>query len=110
MASATSRLDLGDIDGLSETMHVCAFGYPFGTYLASKEENTPVSASMSAASPRSANRRNIWMRSSWTLSFNRGNSGGPVLDTEGRVVGIVKSGIRGAGVNFAIPVNELKVC
>jgi len=39
-----------------------------------------------------------------------GNSGGPVLDPEGRVLGIVtlKSAVK-ANLGFAIPVNELKV-
>jgi S1-C subfamily serine protease len=38
---------------------------------------------------------------------NPGNSGGPVLDDAGRVVGVTASGIRGSGVNFAIPVDHV---
>src|SRR5207302_2023217 len=40
-------------------------------------------------------------------SLNPGNSGGPVLDEKGRVVAVVRAGIRGAAVNFAQPVNNL---
>ena len=36
-----------------------------------------------------------------------GNSGGPVLDRMGRVLGVVSSGIRGAAINFAIPVSHV---
>jgi S1-C subfamily serine protease len=45
-------------------------------------------------------------------AINRGNSGGPLLDADGRVVGI-NSQIRsssgsGSGVGFAVPVNTIK--
>lgn len=41
-------------------------------------------------------------------NVNPGNSGGPVLDTRGRVVGILSMGVPGAvGLGFALPVNYL---
>ncbi|MFL6074198.1 MAG: S1C family serine protease [Mycobacteriales bacterium] len=40
--------------------------------------------------------------------ITHGNSGGPLVDDEGRVVGVNSSGIENAsGLNFAIPVNEI---
>jgi hypothetical protein len=39
---------------------------------------------------------------------NPGNSGGPVMDSEGRVIGLVESGVPGAGLNFVTPVARLK--
>ena len=43
-------------------------------------------------------------------AVNHGNSGGPLLNSKGQVVGIVQSKLRAAseGVNFAIPVNYLR--
>jgi hypothetical protein len=41
-------------------------------------------------------------------SLNPGNSGGPVLDADGRVIGIVYAKIRGTAVNFAVPVSRLQ--
>lgn len=45
-------------------------------------------------------------------AINPGNSGGPLLDLEGRVIGITSGLISGmgesVGVNFAIPVNTAK--
>ena len=34
--------------------------------------------------------------------LNPGNSGGPVIDDSGAIIGIVQSGVLGAGVNFAL--------
>src|SRR6185369_12168457 len=40
------------------------------------------------------------------VAVNPGNSGGPLVDNKGRVVGVVFAGIRDfQGVNFAIPVS-----
>ena len=35
--------------------------------------------------------------------MNPGNSGGPVVDADGHVVGVAVSVIRGTAINFAIP-------
>ncbi len=42
-------------------------------------------------------------------ALNPGNSGGPILNLRGDVVGIAVAGLRGAaGINFAVPINSLK--
>ena len=44
-----------------------------------------------------------------TATLNPGNSGGPLVDQEGYVVGVVRMQVRGAsGLGFAIPVNSVK--
>jgi S1-C subfamily serine protease len=40
-------------------------------------------------------------------AINPGNSGGPLLDENGRVIGVMAQG-RGDGIAFAVPVNRLK--
>lgn len=41
-------------------------------------------------------------------SLNPGNSGGPIIDAKGDVIGIVMEGIPGSGINVAIPVARLR--
>jgi S1-C subfamily serine protease len=39
---------------------------------------------------------------------NPGNSGGPALDGQGHVIGVLVSGILGSGLSFAVPI--ARVC
>ena len=48
-----------------------------------------------------------WSRIQLDAATNPGNSGGPLVDKEGKVIGIINSGIPGANVNFAIPTTKL---
>jgi serine protease Do len=101
-------LPLGKVDNLAETVRLTAFGYPFGEKLALDKGAYPaISVSMGAVTSlrkKDGKLEQIQL----DASLNPGNSGGPVLDSEGRVVGVVNAGIRGAALNFAIPVNRLQ--
>ena len=100
-------IPLGTDDNLVETMSLAAFGYPFGRLLASDNRYPAVSVN---AGTVTALRRKTGKLSAIQLdaSVNPGNSGGPVVDKEGKLIGIVNSGIRGARVNFAIPVRLVR--
>jgi len=37
-------------------------------------------------------------------SANPGNSGGPAVDQQGHVIGVLVSGIVGSGLSFAVPI------
>src|SRR5262249_46356889 len=84
-----------------------AFGYPFGRMLASDNRYPSVSVNTGAIT---ALRRKAGKLSAIQLdaSVNPGNSGGPVVDRKGNLIGIVESGIMGARLNFAIPVSVVR--
>ena len=101
-------LELGDAGTLFDTMDLTAFGYPFGNALASSEKEYP-SISVSTGHITSLRKKAGELELiQLDAVLNPGNSGGPVLDGNGRVVGIVQAGLPGAGINFAIPVSRLQ--
>ncbi len=100
-------LALGSDADLSELMELVAFGFPFGNALATGAGDYP-SISVTVGSVNSLRRKGGELhRIQLDAVLNPGNSGGPVLDRNGKVVGVVVAGIRGAGVNFAIPVSKV---
>lgn len=102
-------LPLGDDSKLFETMSVTAFGFPFGKKLAGKDEKYP-DISISVGRITSLRKQEGKLdRIQLDAQLNPGDSGGPVLDEAGQIVGIVQSGVFATGVNFAIPVSRLRV-
>jgi Trypsin-like peptidase domain len=90
-----------------ETMTVYIFGFPFGEELALGKTNPPVNVGRGQVS---SIRRDEDERITSVLldgALNPGDSGGPVVDARGRLVGISKATIRGANIGFAIAVPEL---
>ncbi|HYH57717.1 MAG TPA: trypsin-like peptidase domain-containing protein [Thermoleophilaceae bacterium] len=101
-------LDLGDLDDLKVGDPVAAIGSPFG-------EEQSLSVGVVSALDRdiqSLTDFGIGDAIQTDAAINRGNSGGPLLDEHGRVVGI-NAQIRtetgeGAGVGFAVPVDTVQ--
>jgi regulation of enolase protein 1 (concanavalin A-like superfamily) len=90
-----------------ETMTVYIFGFPFGQILAESKHNPPVNVGRGQVSSvrRSEDERITSLLLDGAL--NPGNSGGPVVDTKGRLVGIARATIPGASIGFAIAAAEL---
>jgi S1-C subfamily serine protease len=102
-------LDLGASEDLRPGDPVIAIGSPFGL------EGTVTSGIVSALG------RTITAPNNFSISgaiqtdaaINPGNSGGPLLDEEGRVIGVnsqirTNGGSANTGVGFAVPVDEIK--
>ncbi len=97
-------LKIGKTDKLVETQEVIAFGYPFGTALRVSRRDFPaISVNVGRITALRRNRDSSLASVQLDAQVNEGNSGGPVLDDKGEVVGVIKEGIPGRGVNFAIP-------
>lgn len=99
-----TALPLGEASGLIETASVTTFGYPFGKQLSLSKDEYP-SITVSIGHITSLRKVQGELREvQFDASVNPGNSGGPVLDSKGQVIGVVVAGIVGSGINFAIPV------
>jgi hypothetical protein len=102
-----SALTLGSDENLEELMELVAFGFPFGPALApGRREYPAVSVNVGSITSLRRKEGNLY-RIQLDAALNPGNSGGPVLDKNGKVVGVVVAGVQGSGVNFAIPVSTV---
>jgi hypothetical protein len=119
------KLSLGDDKRLEELMDVVAFGFPYGANLAggdgspqfgrpmaSRPHDYP-SVSVNAGSITALRYKDGNLdRIQLDATINPGNSGGPVLDKDGKVVGVVVSiavaqNLGRTGISHAIPVSHL---
>ena len=105
---------LGDSDAVVSGEPVRALGYPLGDLLevarVGRDERAPtVTTSPGAVSALRVDDRGDVAYLQTTATLNPGNSGGPLVDQDGYVVGVVRMQVRGAsGIGFAIPVNRVK--
>lgn len=101
-------LRFGDSDALRVGEWIVVLGNPFGeevTASAGVVSATGRESASLAAGPTMGHRAYLQT----DARIHRGNSGGPVLDTAGQVVGIaVASGDRPTELSFAIPINRVK--
>ncbi len=108
LPETTPVVELGSVDDLTETAEVTAFGYPFGNMLALEKNSFPsVSVNIGHITSLRKKAGELEMIQVDAM-LNPGNSGGPVLDDNGRVIGVVRAGVPGTGIAFAIPVSQVQ--
>ncbi len=95
-----------------ETMPVFTLGFPLGEMIQGvigRNRGNPAITvnSMTIASLRPDPLTGQLQRVQLNGSLIEGNSGGPVVDAKGRLVGVVVSRLRGEAVGFAIPPNVI---
>ncbi len=90
-----------------ETMQAYALGFPLGGQIqqvaGNVKANPAITVNMMTISSLRRDEANRLARVQFAGSMIEGNSGGPVVDAKGRLVGVVVSRIRGEAVGFAIP-------
>jgi S1-C subfamily serine protease len=95
---------LGDSDHVQIGQKVLAIGHPFGLGYAL---TTGVISGFGATPDKAGIGRERVIQTS--AAVNPGNSGGPLVDLEGRVIGITNAVLIGAqNIGFAIPINAAK--
>jgi S1-C subfamily serine protease len=86
--------------GLVELQNLVVFGFPLGTQLGAEISVRPTKVSSIRKDPKDPKKlKYIQVEGAMT----HGNSGGPVIDTKGNVVGVAVAGIQGENINLAIP-------
>jgi S1-C subfamily serine protease len=102
-------IPLGDSDALQVGQRAIAIGNPFGQF-----ERTLTVGVVSAVNRTVKTEEDQVLRGviQTDAAINRGNSGGPLLDSSGRLIGVntalVSPSGASAGVGLAIPVNKVK--
>ncbi len=101
-------LTYGDSSILEVGQRVLAIGNPFGLYR-SLTAGIISSLDRSMKTPRGAVLKDLIQTDA---AINPGNSGGPLLDADGRLIGIntaiLSQSGDSAGVGFAVPINSIK--
>ena len=94
-------LALGNTADLNETQTVYIFGFPFGKQLG---KNITISkSSVSSLRKENGELKQVQVNG----GIHSGNSGGPVVDSKGQVIGVAVSAVPGTLINFAIPSGEV---
>lgn len=104
-------LPFAEASSISELTPVVLFGYPFGKEM-SDATNLYPSVSVNLGSISALRRQGDDLhRLQLNAAANPGNSGGPILNLQGQVVGIIVARMEGgfgAGLDLAIPVNRIQ--
>lgn len=102
-ANLPDPLPLSGAAALMETTPLYLFGFPFGDGLAARGCNPEPSVLRASVSCLRHTREGALDVIQLDSELHPGNSGGPVVDIFGRVVGITVSRLRSTRIGFAIP-------
>ncbi len=99
-------IDCTQTPKLVETMTVLAFGFPFGAALDPKQKNPAITVTKGTVSSLRLNGEEL-SDVQLSLDLNPGNSGGPVVDEKGTLIGVAVAKIKNSNIGYAIPVHKL---
>ncbi len=100
-------IDLGQPAKLKETMPVYILGFPLGELLATNKGNPAITVGKGSVASLRNNERGDLATVQIDGDMTPGNSGGPVVDGEGRLVGVTAATLRSRRIGFAIPAQTL---
>jgi hypothetical protein len=95
-------LTLGSADKLAETQDVYIFGFPLA-----RQIGNAITVSKSSVSSLRRDKDGL-KQVQVNGGMHPGNSGGPVTDTDGQVIGVAVSGIKSTQIHFAVPGEQVR--
>jgi S1-C subfamily serine protease len=101
------HLAIGSDDKLSEGDDLVACGFPFGKRLARARDEYPAITVTFGRVTSLRHKSGELDQIQFDAELHPGNSGGPILGADGKVVGLAVSIIPGTNFRFAIPVRKL---
>jgi S1-C subfamily serine protease len=108
LKDAPRPIDCSRIPELVETMQVVALGFPFGAKLDPTNKNPAITVTKGTVSSLRQDNRGELKEVQLDLDLNPGNSGGPVVDEKGALIGVAVAKITNSRIGFAVPVHKLK--
>jgi S1-C subfamily serine protease len=107
-ATGLPTIEIGDSDALKVGQLVIAIGSPLGTFTESVTSGilSATGRTIEVGSPTSRRTSTMTDLLQTDAAINEGNSGGPLLDASGRVVGVnVAVAASAQGIGFAVPID-----
>ncbi len=98
----------GNDNMLIESMPVWTFGYPYGEAFTVLHRGPEITVTKGIISALRHDDRDQLQKIQIDASINQGNSGGPLVDKKGRVIGIITSTMGDNTMSFAVPLSYLK--
>jgi S1-C subfamily serine protease/regulation of enolase protein 1 (concanavalin A-like superfamily) len=100
-------LDLTPTGDLHETMTVYTLGFPLGNLLSPTRSNPAVTIGKGTVSSLRSDASGRLTLVQLDGELNPGNSGGPVVTADGKLLGVAVAKIAGTRIGFAIPAAQL---
>ncbi len=101
-------ISLTGADKLPETTPVYVCGFPFGEDLAEGNKNPEISIGPASVSSNRLDENGQLATVQLNGALNPGNSGGPVVTQDGKLVGVAVRTVTGAGIGFAVPPEKVR--
>ncbi|MBU1719263.1 MAG: S1C family serine protease [Bacteroidetes bacterium] len=104
----TPYLEIDYDENLIESSPISAYGYPLGEEFGVLQRGPEITLSKGYISAVRHDDRGKISKIQIDASVKHGNSGGPLVSSKGKVIGIVYQAYGNSGMNFAIPTCFLK--
>jgi hypothetical protein len=110
LADPPPVLPLARSADVPETTPVYVLGFPFGEALAEPNVTPAVTVARASISALRRGQDGVVERLQLDGELNPGNSGGPIVNDDGEVLGVAVAKVGGTNISFVIPVTFLQGC